>query len=263
MGRIDGCTALITGGSSGIGAACVRRFADEGANVASFDVQDPGDDLLAQIRGQGVFFQQGDICDEEGVAAAVEAVVERFGSIDCVVHAAGISGAGVAHTLDVADWDRVIDVNLKGSFIVAKHVLKKMVLQRAGSIVFISSVEGISGGNVVPAYNAAKGGVVLLMRNLAMDYGRHGIRVNCLCPGFIDTPMLAGFKEHASDEVRTAMEKAHMLERFGQPEEVASAALFLCSDDASFVTGHPMAVDGGFTAGHRLLLAVPPTQEGG
>jgi len=258
MGRIEGRTALITGGSSGIGAACVRRFVAEGANVASLDVQDPQGDLLADVGADKVFFQKADICDEAGIAAAVDAVAQRFGSIDCVVHAAGISGVGVAHTLDIADWDRVVDVNLKGSFIVAKHVLRKMVAQRGGSLVFISSIEGISGGNIVPAYNAAKGGVVLLMRNLAMDYGRYGIRVNCLCPGFIDTPMLAGFKEHASDEVRTAMEKAHMLERFGQPEEVASAALFLCSDDASFVTGHPLTVDGGFTTGHRLLIAKPP-----
>jgi NAD(P)-dependent dehydrogenase (short-subunit alcohol dehydrogenase family) len=128
--------------------------------------------------------------------------------------------------------------------------------------VLISSIEGISGGNVVPAYNASKGGVVLLMRNLAMDYGRYGIRVNCLCPGFIDTPMLADFKNNASDAARTAMEKAHMLERFGRPEEVASSALFLCSDDASFVTGHPLAVDGGFTAGHKLWVADLPKEQG-
>jgi meso-butanediol dehydrogenase/(S,S)-butanediol dehydrogenase/diacetyl reductase len=258
VGRIEGRNALITGGSSGIGAACVRRFIAEGANVASLDLEPPKDELRDEIADGRLTLHQGDICDEARVAVVVDEVHTRFGSIDCVVHAAGISGAGVAHTLDVADWDRVIDVNLKGSFLVAKHVLKKMVSQRSGSLVFLSSVEGISGGNVVPAYNAAKGGVVLLMRNLAMDYGRYGIRVNCLCPGFIDTPMLAGFKQHASDAVRTAMERAHMLERFGQPEEVAAAALFLCSDDASFVTGHPLAVDGGFTTGHRLLLADVP-----
>lgn len=265
MGRIEGHAALITGGSSGIGAACVRRFVAEGANVASLDVQEPSAELLAELSAEvgedAVFFQQCDIRDEERVAEVVAAVVERFGGIDCVVHAAGIPGAGVAHTLDVEDWDRVLDVNLKGTFLVAKHVLRQMVAQRSGSLVLVSSVEGISGGNVVPAYNAAKGGVVLLMRNLAMDYGRYGIRVNCLCPGFIDTPMLAGFKKHASDAVRTAMEHAHMLQRFGQPEEVASAALFLCSDDASFVTGHPLAVDGGFTTGHRLLVADVPGAE--
>ncbi len=261
MGRMDDQVVLITGGSSGIGAACVRRFMDEGARVASFDIQEPCEEQ-SELPPQSFLFQKGSICDEERVASAFAEVVDRYGHVDAVVHAAGVSGAGVAHTLDVAEWDRVVDVNLKGSFIVAKHSLRHMVERRSGSIVLISSVEGISGGNVVPAYNASKGGVVLLMRNLAMDYGRYGIRVNCLCPGFIDTPMLAGFKNNASDAARTAMEKAHMLERFGRPDEVASAALFLCSDDASFVTGHPLAVDGGFTAGHKLWVVDLPKEQG-
>lgn len=262
MGRLDGQVAVITGGSSGIGEACALRFAREGADIAIFDIQKPSDALTAQIDEARLFIREVDVTDELAVSSAISRVIENFGGIDCVVHAAGVSGTGVAHTLDVDEWDRVIDINLKGTFIVAKHVLQHMVGRRAGSIVLISSIEGITGGNIVPAYNAAKGGVVLLMRNLAMDYGRYGIRVNCLCPGFIDTPMLAGFKQHASDEVRRAMEKAHLLERFGRPEEVASAALFLCSDDASFVTGHPLAVDGGFTTGHRLLVAEPPTSGG-
>lgn len=258
MGRLEGRVALITGGSSGIGRACVERFAAEGARIASFDVQEAPADLCASL-GEEVFFpQRVDISDESAVETAVGAVIGRFGGIDCAVHAAGVSGGGVAHRLDLEDWDRVVDVNLKGSFIVAKHVLRNMLEREAGSLVLVSSVEGLSGGNIVPAYNASKGGVVLLTKNLAMDYGRYGIRANCLCPGFIDTPMLAGFKDHASEEQRDMMEKAHLLERFGRPEEVAAAALFLCSDDASFVTGHALAVDGGFTAGHRLAVVMPP-----
>ncbi|MBW2232224.1 MAG: SDR family oxidoreductase [Deltaproteobacteria bacterium] len=259
MGRIAGRTALITGISSGIGEACARRFAEEGARVSGLDVQEPpvalGKDIAAS--GYELDFHRADIRDEDAVSHAIDAAALALGGIDCVVHAAGTSGAGVAHSLDTHEWDRVVDVNLKGSFLVAKHVLRHMVEQRAGSLVLISSVEGITGGNVVPHYNAAKGGVVLLMRNLAMDYGRYGIRVNCLCPGFIDTPMLAAFNENAPDDMRRRMEKAHMLERFGRPEEVAAAALFLCSEDASFVTGHALTVDGGFTAGHRLELAAP------
>lgn len=260
MGRLEGRVALVTGGSSGIGRACVERFSAEGARIASIDIQQAPPDLCEALTKESFFAQQVDICDEEGVERSLSAIVEHYGEIDCVVHAAGISGVGLAHRLDLAAWDRVIDVNLKGSFIVAKHVLRHMLERAAGSLVLVSSVEGISGGNVVPAYNASKGGVVLLMKNLAMDYGRHGIRVNCLCPGFIDTPMLAGFKDHATDAQRETMEKAHLLERFGRPEEVAAAALFLCSDDASFVTGHALAVDGGFTAGHPLQVATLPKQ---
>jgi NAD(P)-dependent dehydrogenase (short-subunit alcohol dehydrogenase family) len=150
----------------------------------------------------------------------------------------------------------VLDVNLKGTYLVCKHALVAMVEQRAGNIVNIASIEGIEGTEGGSAYNASKGGVVLLTKNMAIDYGRMGIRVNCICPGFIDTPMLRSVMGlDVMSQVRDRYRDAHVLGRFGKPEEIASAALFLASDDGSFVTGHALVVDGGFTAGARLGVA--------
>jgi len=169
---------------------------------------------------------------------------------------AGVAGGGPVHQLDAHEWDRVLDINLKGTYVVCKHALVAMVEQRAGNIVNIASIEGIEGTEGGSAYNASKGGVVLLTKNMAIDYGRIGIRVNCICPGFIDTPMLRSVMDlDVMAEVRDRYRDAHVLGRFGKPEEIASAALFLASDDASFVTGHALVVDGGFTAGARLGVA--------
>jgi NAD(P)-dependent dehydrogenase (short-subunit alcohol dehydrogenase family) len=186
------------------------------------------------------------------VAAAVAAVAARHGRIDVLVNAAGVAGGGAVHGLAVEEWDRVLDVNLKGTFLVCKHVLQHMLEQRSGSIVNLASIEGLEGFEGGSAYNASKGGVVLLTRNLAIDYGRRGIRVNCLCPGLIETSMTAGVFQAGLEPLLQRFVDAHQLGRAGQPAEVAAAALFLASDDASFVTGHSLVVDGGFTAGHRI-----------
>jgi NAD(P)-dependent dehydrogenase (short-subunit alcohol dehydrogenase family) len=156
------------------------------------------------------------------------------------------------HLLPAEEWDRVVDVNLKGTFLVAKHAAAAMVAQGSGSIVNIASIEGLEGTEGGSAYNASKGGVVLLTKNMAIDYGRIGIRVNCICPGFIETPMMAAVMENEGMKTyRDRWLEEHKLGRFGQPSEIAAAALFLASDDASFVTGHALVVDGGFTAGMR------------
>jgi NAD(P)-dependent dehydrogenase (short-subunit alcohol dehydrogenase family) len=197
-----------------------------------------------------------DVRDEDAVASAVAAVGDERGRIDVLVNSAGVAGGGPVHTVDAAEWDRVVDVNLKGTFLLCKHVVRRMMAQRSGSIVNIASIEGIQGTEGGSSYNASKGGVVLLTRNMAIDYGRVGIRVNAICPGFIDTPLMravmgsdgmAPFRDHYRD--------LHMLGRFGRPDEIAGAALFLASDDASFVTGHALVVDGGFTAGTRSALS--------
>ncbi len=183
----------------------------------------------------------------------VNAALDRFGRLDVLMNAAGIAGGGPVHALSEESWDRVLAVNLKGTFLMCKHALKPMLAQESGSIVNVASIEGLHGVDGGSAYNASKGGVVLLTRNLAIDYGRKGIRVNCVCPGLIDTPMTAAlFRDEALAEFRDRLVEAHHLGRMGRPEEIAAAALFLASDDASFVTGQALAVDGGITAGHSF-----------
>ncbi|MDH3213342.1 MAG: SDR family oxidoreductase [Myxococcales bacterium] len=255
MGRLEGRFALITGAASGIGAATAKRFAEEGASVASLDLAKPPDDAwgaVARAAPVALFHDGVDVRDEEAVAAAVRDTAARFGRIDILVNAAGVAGWGSAADLAVEEWDRVIDTNLKGSFLVAKHVLPTMIHQGSGNIVHVASVEGLEGITGAVAYNASKGGVVLMTRNMAIDYGASGIRVNCLCPGAIETPMLGLLGHEDLAPVREQMRRRHLLERFGRPEEVAAAALFLASDDASFVTGTALVVDGGWTAGFRI-----------
>jgi NAD(P)-dependent dehydrogenase (short-subunit alcohol dehydrogenase family) len=246
-GRLTGRVAVVTGAASGLGAACARRFAAEGATVAGFDLN-PGAPVAIEHRV--------DVADEAAVTAAIDAVVEAEGRLDVVVNSAGVAGGGPVHLLEAAEWDRVLRVNLTGTFLVCKHALRHMVEQRSGSIVNFASIEGLEGTEGGSAYNASKGAVVLLTKNLAIDYGRLGIRVNCVCPGFIDTPMfravmgsdnMAQFRDEYRDD--------HMLGRFGRPEEIAAAALFLASDDASFVTGVALPVDGGYLAGTRTGLS--------
>jgi len=254
MGRLENSVAVVTGAASGIGAACALRFAREGARIAGFDIAKPADAGWSEITeaAPDALFRELDVRDEAALESAVAAVRERFGRIDALVNAAGVSGAGAVGDLDEAEWDRVVDVNLKGTYLVAKHVVRVMVEQRSGSIVNLASVEGLEGLDSQAAYNASKGGVVLLTRNMAIDYGHLGIRVNCLCPGYIETPMTAVLDMKELEQIRERFIGFHMLGRPGRPDEVAGAALFLVSDDASFVTGHALAVDGGFGAGKRV-----------
>ncbi len=257
MGRLQDKVALITGAASGIGAACATRFAREGASIAGLDLAAPAGGNWDEVTGAAprASAHAADVRDEGAVEAAVKAVIAEHGRIDVLVNAAGVSGIGGAHELDASEWDRVVDINLKGTYLVSKHALASMMERRSGSIVHVASVEGLEGLPSQLAYNASKGGVVLITKNMAIDYAPFGIRVNCLCPGAIDTPMLAGLR--SVPEVAEQMRRFHALERFGRPEEVAAAALFLASDDASFVTGHPLVVDGGWTAGHRLEFTAP------
>jgi len=254
--RLEGKVALITGAASGIGAACALRFAQEGARVAGMDLAKPTGDsawnAAVALAGGGVF-ETGDVRDEDRVAEIVAAVREQYGRIDVLVNSAGVAGGGMIHDLDAAEWDRVVDINLKGTFLVSKHVVRGMVEQQAGAIVNIASVEGIEGFMGGSSYNASKGGVVILTKNMAIDYARAGVRTNVICPGFIETPMFRSVMvDGPAKAFAEKIRDAHQLGRFGRPEEIASAALFLASDEASFVTGVTLPVDGGYTAGHRF-----------
>ena len=226
MGRLDGRVALITGAASGLGEATALRFAHEGARIAGLDVNAaPRWDEVSEA-APATSFHVADVTDEDAVAAAVEEVLATHGQLDIVVNYAGVAGGGPVHLVPLEEFRRVTAVNLDGTFLVCKHAIVPMMQQRSGSIVTIASVEGIEGTEGGSAYNASKGGVVLLTKNMAIDYGRMGIRVNCICPGFIDTPLFRSVVGNFG-EIANKYRDQHKLGRFGRPEEIASAALFL------------------------------------
>lgn len=249
---IAGKVVLVTGAASGIGAACATRFARESALVAGADLQ-PIDPEAVWLHAPGASAHGVDVSDEASVEALIAAVLARHGRLDAVVHAAGIMGNGATHEFDAAGLERVLDVNLKGSAYVAKHAVRPMLAAGQGSIVLVASVLGLHAQAGSVAYNMSKGGVVMLTRSMAVEYGPCGIRVNALCPGLIETPLTAAISQYPSIEKQ--MRDWHAMGRFGRPEEVAGPAQFLISDDASFVTGHCLVVDGGWTAGHRVLVS--------
>lgn len=243
---------IVTGAGSGIGWATAARLIEEGASVMGADVKAP-----AEAPGTERFeFATLDVTDEAAVERLVGQTLERFGRLDGAVTAAGVAGGGPVHMLDAEGWRRVLDVNLTGTFLVAKHVIGRLLERereadgRRGSVVTVASVEGLEGTAGDSAYSASKGGVVLLTKNMAIDYGPSGVRVNAVCPGFIDTPMLQGvFGQPGMEGVLADIVHEHKLRRLGRAAEIASAAAFLLSDDASFISGHALAVDGGYTAG--------------
>jgi len=249
MAKLQNKVAIVTGAASGIGLACAERFAREGAVVVGVDLNEPADWQAVQDASPNSWLRPLDVTDSQAQRALAQQAVEEHGRIDILVTAAGVGEAGPVSMLEEGAWDRVIDINLKGTYLSIKSVLDTMMVQRGGSIITLASVEGLNGTEGGSAYNASKGGVVLLSKNVAIDYGRMGIRCNTICPGFIDTPMLQGVMG-AMPEFKAEVQRETKLNRLGRPEEVASAALFLASEDSSFVTGHTMVVDGGYTAGH-------------
>ena len=256
MGGLDGRVAWITGAASGIGLAVAERFAAEGAVIVGADLNDPPPDAWARVceTAPAARMSRLDVRDGAAQAALVADIVAEHGRLDVLVTAAGVAGGGYVHTIDEAEWDRVNDINLKGTMLSCRAALAPMIEVRRGSIVTVASVEGLEGCEGGSAYNASKGGVVLLTKNLAQDYGPVGIRANAICPGFIRTPMFESVIQPLG-EIADRILAQHKLGRWGQPHEIAGAAYFLASDDSSFVTGVALPVDGGYTSGHAHGLA--------
>jgi 3-oxoacyl-[acyl-carrier protein] reductase len=243
-GTLDGRVALVTGGARGIGRAIALRLAGEGAKVAIVDLMDAGAETAREVEqatGRATTFVKADISKEAEAKAAVAAAEDALGPIDILVNNAGITRDGLALTMSESDWDAVLTVNLKGSFLMSKAVLRGMIKRRRGSIVSISSVVARRGNAGQINYSAAKAGLIGLTKSLAREVASRNVRVNAVAPGYIETDMTAALDEKA----RQALISQIPLGRIGSPEAVADAVAFLAGDQSSFITGAVLAVDGG------------------
>ena len=252
--RLKDKVALVTGGGSGIGHATAVLFAAKGAKVVVSDLNEANAlATVAKIKAEegDATAVTGDVSKNADAEAMVRGAVETYGSLDVVVNCAGVVAGKALPTGASPEevWDRVMDVNLKGTYLVTWHAVRTMEQSGGGSIINIASINGLVGypiglGGGFDAYVPSKGGVVQFTKNLAIDYGKKNIRVNCICPGHIDTNLIREFVQ----ERREWLEQRYPMGRIGRPEEIAYAALFLASDESSFVTGAPLIVDGGYTA---------------
>ena len=253
-GKLSDKVAFVTGGSSGIGRSTALAFAQKGARVAVVDVDVEGGEetsnLIEKQNGEAIFIR-ADVSSAKDVERAVSDTIDAWGRLDCGFNNAGANTAHLEAISPIQDypeanWDRVINVNLKGVWLCLKYEIPHMIAQGGGSIVNTSSALGLVGCEDMSAYVASKHGIVGLTRTAALENARHSIRVNAVCPGYIKTKMTAARLE--DPESTEKLLSREPMGRIGEPEEVASAVVWLCSDDASFVTGHAMAIDGGWTS---------------
>jgi NAD(P)-dependent dehydrogenase (short-subunit alcohol dehydrogenase family) len=256
VGLLDGKVGLVTGAGAGIGRATALTFAREGAAVTVADVDTRGGEETARLialAGGRARFVHADVSDEAQVEAMVRATLDAFGALHCASNNAA-RGAGFRALTEIRreDWDRALDVTLTGVWLCMKQEIPAMLASGGGAIVNIASVSGMRGEATQAAYSAAKGGVLALTKTAAAEWARHGIRVNALCPGGIRTPATLAYFEHAPG-IREATVAVHAMRRLGEPEEIADAVAWLCSDRASFVTGHAMVVDGGVLVNPHTL----------
>lgn len=246
---LEGKTAIITGAGSGIGRASACALAAEGVRVAIFDVNAQAAKQTADeitIHGNDAMFFAVDVSREEELRGAVATTAAKFGNIDILHNNAGIAIRHPVTEQDEAGWDECMAVNVKGVFLCSKHVIPRM-LQRGGSIINTASITGIVGVRNRSAYSASKGAIVALTRNMALDYARFQVRVNCVCPGFTRTPMAEALL--LDPERHSRLVGMHPLGRLGTPEDIANAVVFLASDLSSWITGQALAVDGGLGVG--------------
>ena len=254
MNRLKGKVAIITGGSQGIGRACAIRMAEEGAAIAVFDVLDtPGEALVAELIGRGLRsrYWHVDVSNETNMRTAIDAAAAHFGRLDALVNNAGIAGVSKpTHEITEAEWDRVQAINVKGVFFGVKYGIPHLKRAGGGSIINLSSIYGIVGAPDVPPYHASKGAVRLMTKTDALLYAPDHIRVNSIHPGFIWTPMVEAFLQSQGDVAagRHAIDALHPLGHMGEPDDIAMGVVYLASDEAKFVTGAELVIDGGYTA---------------
>ena len=247
--KLKGRVALITGAASGIGRATAALFAAEGADLvlADVDAEGPGAEVMP-----GALARRADVGRASDVDALVAAAVDRFGRIDILCNIAGRSVFGDLLSTTEPAWDEIMSSNLKSVFLCSKAVLPGMIARQAGVIVNMGSVWGLAAGSHAAAYCASKGGIIALTRSMAVDYAKHGIRVNVLCPGGVETPMIdryaAALPTVSPAAARNFLKTGHPMGRLADPSEIARATLFLACDDSSFMTGSELVVDGGFLA---------------
>jgi 3-hydroxybutyrate dehydrogenase len=252
-GRVEGKIALVTGGASGIGRATALTFAREGAKLIIADMHEEGGQQTVHMiteKGGEALFVRTDVTQPTEVEALISKAVQTYGRLDCAHNNAGVTQRAYPPTAEFPeeDWHRVLAVNLTGVWLCMKYEIPQMLTQGRGAIVNTASVAGLVGLAGRSAYVASKHGVVGITRTAALEYAQHGIRVNCVCPGYIRTPMVAYVLQTEGAQLEAQMVAREPIGRLGTPEEVAETVVWLCSDAAAFVTGHTMTVDGGFVA---------------
>jgi NAD(P)-dependent dehydrogenase (short-subunit alcohol dehydrogenase family) len=249
--------AFVSGIAMGIGRAIAALFASEGAAIAGVDIDEKeGHATADRIEGNGgrCLFLRTDVAAERDVQAAVEAGIEKFGKIDILVNVAGVAAEGALHDLKLSEWEQLLQVNLTSMFLTSKHILPNMLAGKRGSIVHVTSVQALMGFPGYPHYAASKGAIISLTRQMAREYAPQGVRVNCIAPGTVETPLNVQVLARSSNAsaLRAAWERMHPIGRLGQPIDIAYGALYLACDESSWMTGQCLVIDGGLSSSAPL-----------